>query len=203
MRPLSLIDDIQHCRICANQFAMTMTKHAPRPVVWFTKDADLLIMGQAPGMRVHLSRKPFTDPSGVRLRTWLGLRDVEFYDRRRIAIVPMAFCFPGYDQNKSDLAPPSICAKTWHPKVMSLLENVSLKIILGGYAQKWYLNSGSSVTATVANWERYAPEVFPLPHPSWRNNSWLKNNQWFEEDLLPVLRLRVREVMNKSSVRDS
>ena len=200
---MNLIDDIKRCRICANQFAMTMTEHTPRPVVWFDRDACLLIVGQAPGMRVHLSGKPFTDPSGVRLRTWLGLQDAEFYDRRRVAIVPIAFCFPGYDHKKSDLAPPSICAKTWHQKVMNILDNVSLKIILGGYAQRWHLNVGLSVTKTVANWERYAPDVFPLPHPSWRNNAWIKSNQWFETDLLPALRLRVREVMDRSSTNHS
>ena len=194
----TLVQDIKSCRICADRFAQTATKHAPRPVLWINEagiKARILIAGQAPGARVHESGKPFTDPSGDRLRDWLGLDEAAFYDRGKIAIAPMAFCFPGYDAKGSDLPPPPICAKTWRVPLMEALEPVPLTLLVGGYAMKWHLGGPRKVTQTVADWKSHAPKVFPLPHPSWRNTAWLKKNPWFELELLPELRARVQEVL--------
>ena len=192
---MSLTDQISDCRLCAGRFAVTATAHAPRQVVWFRPGARLLIVGQAPGARVHASGKPFDDPSGQRLRDWMGIPPETFYDRDRIAIVPMAFCFPGYDAKGSDLPPPPICAQTWRAQVMAQL-NPRLTLLVGGHAQRWHLGAKGSVAETVAGWRDHAPTVFPLPHPSWRNTGWLKRNGWFADDLLPALRARVQEVLN-------
>ena len=192
----SLIEDIQACRLCADRFAQTATAHQPRPVVWFRPGARILIAGQAPGARVHASGKPFTDPSGDRLRDWLGLDKNAFYDRSRVSIVPMAFCFPGYNERKADLPPPPICGRTWHDKVMATLGEVPLTILVGGHAHKYHLGVKTPVTETVSLWRDHAPRVFALPHPSWRNTAWLKKNPWFEAELLPVLQKRVHEVLN-------
>jgi len=188
--------DIARCILCADRFAATASAHAPRPVVWFDKGARILIAGQAPGMRVHKSGKPFDDPSGDRLRDWTGLSVDEFYDHDHVAILPMAFCFPGYDAKGTDLPPPKICAETWHAGVMDALPRMPLTLLVGGYAQAWHLRAKRGVTETVAAWRDHAPSCFPLPHPSWRNTGWLKKHPWFETDLLPVLRARVREVLN-------
>ncbi|WP_116134885.1 uracil-DNA glycosylase family protein [Tropicimonas sp. IMCC34043] len=196
-----MTDDLAHriaaCRLCADRFAATATAHAPRPVVWFRKDVRILIAGQAPGARVHAAGIPFHDPSGDRLRDWLGLSPEVFYDRDRVAIVPMAFCFPGYDAKGADLPPPRLCAETWHDAVMAELGEVPLRILVGGHAHRYHLGalSAGGVTRTVARWRDLAPAVFPLPHPSWRNTAWLKRNPWFEADLVPRLRQCVAEVM--------
>jgi len=192
-----LAERIAACRICAERFAATATVHAPRPVVWFRPGARLLIAGQAPGARVHASGVPFDDPSGDRLRAWLGLDRAAFYDRARVAIVPMAFCFPGYDAKGADLPPPKVCAETWHGALFAEAGAAPLRVLVGGYAQRWHLGAAAKggVTATVADWRAHAPDVFPLPHPSWRNTGWLKRNPWFEAELLPVLRARVAEIM--------
>lgn len=192
----TLKSKISACTICADRFAATKTAHAPNPVVWFSEATRILICGQAPGMRVHKSGKPFDDPSGGRLRDWLGLSAEEFYDRTRVAIVPMAFCFPGYDARGADLPPPKICAKTWHGQIMTALPKPPLTLLIGGYAQTWHLQVKTGVTDTVAAWRDHAPARFPLPHPSWRNTGWLKKHPWFEAELLPVLRARVNEVMH-------
>lgn len=196
-----LVERIRACRICAERFAATATHHAPRPVVWFRPGARILIAGQAPGIRVHDTGKPFNDRSGVRLREWLGMSDAEFYDIDRVAIVPMAFCFPGYNDKGSDLPPPPVCAKTWHRDVMAELADLRLIVAIGSYAQRWHLDARGSLTETVSNWRDHAPRIFPLPHPSWRNTAWLKKNPWFETDLLPVLRSRVREVLDERDDR--
>lgn len=191
-----LVTRIASCRLCAERFAATATGHVPRPVPWFAPSARLLIAGQAPGLRVHEAGRPFADPSGDRLRDWLGLPSDIFYDRSRVAIVPMAFCFPGYDASGADLPPPPLCARTWRAEVMAALPSVRLAVLVGGYAQRWHLSTRRSVTDTVRGWRDHAPAVFPLPHPSWRNTAWLKSNPWFAEDLLPALRARIREVMD-------
>ncbi|MEM9708548.1 MAG: uracil-DNA glycosylase family protein [Pseudomonadota bacterium] len=193
----SLQSDIQKCRLCADRFLGTATAHVPRPVIWFEPGARLLIVGQAPGARVHASGRPFTDRSGDRLRAWLGLSDATFYDRRRVAIVPMAFCFPGYDAKGSDLPPPKLCAETWRAQVMAGLDGVRLTLVIGAYAQKWHLGQAAakSVSATVAKWRDLPGDVLALPHPSWRNTAWLQRNPWFESDLLPVIRARVAEAL--------
>lgn len=187
--------EILACQICSARFAATETGHRPRPVVWFSRRARILIAGQAPGFRVHQSGRPFTDPSGDRLRDWLDLKEDQFYDQDRVAIVPMAFCFPGYSAQKADLPPPPICAKTWHDRVMEGLVNVELTVLVGGYAHGFHLGGKMPVSQRVQAWRDHAPRVFPLPHPSWRNTGWLKRNPWFESELLPVLRGRVKELM--------
>ncbi|SEM59931.1 Uracil-DNA glycosylase [Roseovarius tolerans] len=191
-----LASDIRACRLCAERFAATHTEHEPRPVVWFRPSARMLIAGQAPGMRVHQSGKPFDDPSGDRLRDWLGLSATEFYDTSRVAIVPMAFCFPGYDAKGSDLPPPRICGRTWHDRVMQELDKVELTVVVGGYAQKYHLGVKTGVTETVKAWRDHAPRLFALPHPSWRNTAWLKKNPWFEDEVLPELRAQVQKVIH-------
>lgn len=194
-RPADLAGEIRRCRLCAPRFAATHTAHSPRPVVWFRPSARLLIAGQAPGARVHASGRPFTDPSGDRLRDWLGMDEATFYDLDRVAVVPMAFCFPGYNARKADLPPPPICAKTWGKAVMDRLSEVQLTILVGAYAHRWHLGAKTPVNETVANWRDHAPRRFALPHPSWRNTAWLKKNPWFATDLLPVLRAQVRKVL--------
>ncbi len=191
-----ITQSIAACRLCTDRFAATETAHAPRPVVWFRPSARLLIAGQAPGARVHASGKPFDDPSGDRLRDWLGLTPDQFYDRDRVAIVPMAFCFPGYDAKGSDLPPPKICHQTWHKGVMTALPNIRLRVIVGGYAHRFHLGTKSGVTDTVRDWRDHWPAALPLPHPSWRNTGWLKRNPWFGRDVLPALRAKVDEVLN-------
>ena len=193
---MPLQDEIRACRLCAERFAATATGHAPRPVVWFGPRARLLIAGQAPGARVHSSGQPFTDRSGDRLREWTGLSVEAFYDRERVAIVPMAFCFPGYDAKGADLPPPPICAATWRQRVLESLPDVRLTLLVGGAAMHWHLGAGS-VKERVRNWrEDAARGLWALPHPSWRNTGWLKANPWFDSDVLPELRAMVRKVMD-------
>lgn len=192
---MTLQDEISACTLCADRFAATASRHQPRPVVWFKTPPRILIAGQAPGMRVHGAGRPFWDRSGDRLRDWLGTNSGTFYDRSKIAIVPMAFCFPGYDAKGSDLPPPPICRETWHDRVMAALGDVPLTVVVGGYAHRWHMGPQKSVTTTVQNWRDFAPRVFPLPHPSWRNTGWLKKNPWFEADLLPELRTAVKDAL--------
>ncbi len=186
---------IGECRLCKERFALTATAHAPRPVVWFHPSARLLIAGQAPGARVHESGRPFTDASGDRLRQWLGMSDAQFYDKDRVAIVPMAFCFPGYDAKKADLPPPPVCARTWRARVLDALPEIELTVLVGAYAQRYHLGGSARVTDRVFAWREYAPRIFPLPHPSWRNTAWVKRHPWFETDLLPALQARVKELL--------
>ncbi|MEM8576915.1 MAG: uracil-DNA glycosylase family protein [Pseudomonadota bacterium] len=192
---MALTDTIADCTLCADRFAATATQHSPKPVVWFAPGARILIASQAPGARAHASRIPFDDPSGKRLRAWMGVTDDEFYDRTRVAIIPMAFCFPGYDRNGSDLPPPPICARTWREQALAFAGRIPLTLLIGGYAQKWHLGVKTGVTDTVAAWRSHAPHIIPLPHPSWRNTAWIKRNPWFEAELLPVLQNAVREAL--------
>ena len=189
---------IAACRICAPRFAATATAHAPRPVVWFRPGARLLVIGQAPGLRVHGSGRPFDDRSGDRLRDWMGIDRATFWDRDRLAIVPMAFCFPGYDAKGSDLPPPPVCAATWHDRVMAALPGIGLTLLVGGHAHRRYLGAAArgGVGATVAGWRDAPPGLLPLPHPSWRNTAWLKRHPWFETELVPVLRARVAALLD-------
>ena len=189
--------DLSACTICADRFASTATAHEPNPVVWFARGARVLIASQAPGVRAHEATTPFWDRSGVRLREWMGVDEATFYDHSRVAIVPMGFCFPGYDDAGSDLPPPRVCAETWRAPILEALEGVEVTLLIGAYAQRWHLGPAArgGVTPTVAAWRDLAPTVFPLPHPSWRNTAWLKRNPWFEAELLPVLRARLREVL--------
>ncbi|MHC9234473.1 uracil-DNA glycosylase family protein [Pseudooceanicola sp. 502str34] len=190
-----LVEEIRACRVCAARFAATRTAHRPRPVAWFRPGARLLVAGQAPGMRVHESGRPFDDRSGDRLRDWMGIDRETFYDLTRVAVVPMAFCFPGYDAKGSDLAPPPICAELWHERVMAALPGIRLKLLIGAHAHRWHLGGRMGVTERVMGWRDHLPDVLPLPHPSWRNTAWLRRNPWFEDALLPVLRLKVQEAL--------
>lgn len=192
----ALKSEIRRCRLCAQPFRETKTQHSPKPVVWFDTGAKILIAGQAPGMRVHQSGIPFDDRSGDRLRDWMGVdRDV-FYDTSKIAVVPMAFCFPGYDAKGSDIAPPKICAPTWRSKVMEQLPKIELTLLIGGYAQNWHFDRRSSVTANVAGWRDHAPRLYPLPHPSWRNNAFIRKHPWFAKELLPDLKTTISKVLS-------
>ena len=191
----ALCAEIAACRLCAGRFAATATAHEPRPVVWFSPGARLLIAGQAPGARVHASGLPFDDASGDRLRDWMGVDRDAFYDRRTVAIVPMAFCFPGYDGKGADLPPPRICAATWRQRALDAVPQVRLTLLVGGAAQTWHLGA-MPVAARVAAWRGLADRgIYPLPHPSWRNSGWLRRNPWFEADLVPELRAAVAGVL--------
>lgn len=187
-----LLDEIRACRVCAEAMP-----HEPRPVVRAAPTARIMIVGQAPGTRVHASGKPFTDPSGDRLRDWLGVDEATFYDTSRIAIVPMGFCFPGLDAKGGDLPPRKECAPLWQARVRAALPDVRLTLLVGQYAQRFHLGSRmqQTLTETVRRGAEYGPEFLPLPHPSWRNNVWLKKNPWFEEKILPMLRCRMKELL--------
>ncbi len=196
---MSLVAEISACQLCAERFAATATAHSPRPVVWFQPGnaPRLMVAGQAPGARVHQSGRPFTDPSGLRLRDWMGLAEAEFYDRDKIAIVPMAFCFPGYNDKGADLPPPPVCARTWRSRVMASLGPVPLTLLVGGAAIRWHLGT-PRMTDAVLQWRKWSAQgVFPLPHPSWRTTAWQRRNPWFEADLLPELRRAVRAVLHR------
>ena len=195
-----LLRDIDACRICAQAPVKDRLPHPPRPVLRPSTSARLCIASQAPGTRVHASGIPFTDPSGDRLRLWTGLSVDEFYDISRVAIVPMGFCFPGQDERGADLPPRRECAPAWRAQVFAAMPQLELILLIGQYAQSWHLGrkQGASMTETVKNWRRYlesTPALLPLPHPTWRNNQWLKKNPWFEAEVLPELRCRIRALM--------
>lgn len=187
--------EVRGCRACADAFAATVTAHAPRPVARLSSTARVLVCGQAPGARVHDSGVFFDDRSGDRLREWMGVSRDAFYDRTRVAILPMAACFPGYDAKGSDLPPPRRCAELWRARAMALMPQVQLTLLIGGYAQAWHLGGRTGVTERVRAWRETWPAALCLPHPSWRNTAWLKKNPWFEAEVLPRLRARVAELM--------
>lgn len=193
----SLEDEIRRCNVCAARFRATPTMHEPRPVAWFKGTARVLIAGQAPGARVHRSGRPFTDPSGDRLREWMGVSSDIFYDKTRIAIVPMALCFPGYDAKGSDLPPPAVCAKTWRARILGALPKLRLTLVIGKYALRYHLDvpAAARVTDIVSSWRDAPDGMLPLPHPSWRNTAWMNRNPWFRSELVPELRRRVSEAL--------
>jgi uracil-DNA glycosylase len=166
--------------------------------------ARLLIASQAPGRRVHLSGVPWDDASGKRLREWLGVDDRTFYDEAQVAIVPMGFCYPG-KAGSGDAPPRPECRATWHPQLLPLLPDIGLTLLIGQYAQAWFLGPrrGDSLTATMRAWRDYLPHYLPLPHPSPRNVAWFKANPWFEGEVLPVLRQRVHEVLSSPPPKDA
>lgn len=192
---------VQSCRICVERPVQKHPlPHEPRPVLVMSETARVCIAGQAPGARVHASGKPFDDRSGQRLREWMGVTPKEFYDPVLHAIVPMGFCFPGYDAHGSDMPPRRECRATWHDAVFARMPQIELVIAIGAYAQSYHLGhaKAASMTQTVKNWRRHLyrnerPRVLPIPHPSWRNTGWLRKNIWFEDEVLPVLRNEVRE----------
>ena len=190
---------IRACRICVDNPVGQPLPHEPRPVLLPSSSARILLAGQAPGTKVHFSGMPFTDASGDRLRSWLGVSAEEFYDTEKFAIVPMGFCFPGQDAKGSDLPPRRECAPAWRAPLMALMPQIDLVLTIGSYAQSWHMGEArrSSLTETVRDWRAIwdtpaSLKVLPLPHPSWRNSGWLKQNPWFEMDLLPFLRSEIR-----------
>lgn len=188
------VDEIRACQLCKADMS-----RPPRPVLQVAESARILIAGQAPGNLAMESGRPFTDPSGVRLRDWLEMDEATFYDASKVAIVPMGFCFPGYDKNGGDIPPMKRCAETWRAPLLKRLPNIGLTILIGGYAQKWRIGEQmeKTLTATVQKWQDFLDQgVIVTPHPSWRNNAWLKRNPWFETDLLPELRKRVRALLS-------
>ncbi|HLU07295.1 MAG TPA: uracil-DNA glycosylase family protein [Woeseiaceae bacterium] len=197
-----LLAEIRACRICMEEPLGRPLPHEPRPVIRAGASARLLIASQAPGTRVHATGIPFNDPSGDRLRDWMGVDRETFYDETKIAIVPMGFCFPGLDDAGGDLPPRRECARRWHGELFPRLHRIEFVLAIGQYAQAWHLGSDRrrSMTETVQAWRSYChpdrvPQVLPLPHPSWRNNAWLKRNPWFEAEVLPFLRRRVQETI--------
>ena len=194
-----LIKEMSNCQICSEFFL-----HTPRPVFQLSSKATILIAGQAPGRKVHESGIPFADPSGDRLRNWMGVSEIEFYNSNKIAVLPMGFCYPGKGKS-GDLPPRQECASTWRNKVLKLLPKVQLTLVIGSYAMKWHLGKliKNNLTETVRAWETYPPNTIPLPHPSPRNNIWLSNNIWFEDEVLPVMRERIQYALKWRPRADS
>jgi uracil-DNA glycosylase len=193
---------IRACRHCVETPQGRPLPHEPRPVLRASGTARLVVCSQAPGTKVHLSGTPFTDASGDRLRTWMGVTPEEFYDEARVAIVPMGFCFPGQDEKGADLPPRKECARLWQDKLFAALPQLELVLAVGSYAQSWHLGeaAGKSLQETMLAWRKHLrsrqrPRVLPLPHPSWRNNAWVRDNPWFATELLPVLRREVRRLL--------
>lgn len=194
MRDLTeLLTEIRACRLCAEHLPL-----GPNPVLQASLTAKILIVGQAPGIRVHRTGLPFNDPSGDRLRDWLGIDRDPFYDPALLAIVPMGFCYPGRGKS-GDLPPRPECAATWRAPLMASLPNIRLTVVIGRYAIAYHLpdyGRNPSVTNAVANWRSHWPDVIPLPHPSPRNNLWLRRNAWFDTEVIPALQARVAEILS-------
>ena len=186
-----LTQSVRQCRICEKSLPL-----GPRPVLQVHPRAKILIAGQAPGRRVHEHGIPFDDPSGDRLREWLGVTREVFYDETKIAILPMGFCYPGTGKS-GDLPPRPECAETWRQRLLDGLQQIKLTLVIGQYAQRWHLqHRHANLTETVRAWQEYGPHVIPLPHPSPRNNIWIKKNPWFYKDLLPSLKVLTQEVLH-------
>ncbi|TQV73986.1 uracil-DNA glycosylase family protein [Aliikangiella marina] len=186
-----LLSEIKACRLCEEHLPL-----GANPVLRAAPSAKILIAGQAPGTAVHKTSIPFNDPSGERLRDWMGVSHAQFYDQSKIAIVPMGFCYPGRGKS-GDLPPRPECSQTWHHRLFSLLPNVELILPIGQYAQAFYLGASrkKNLTETVRAWREYLPRYLPLPHPSPRNNIWLKRNDWFTASVLPYLRESIHKLV--------
>ena len=184
------------CALCAGALPL-----GPRPVLRAAASARLLIVGQAPGTRVHETGVPWNDASGKRLRAWMAIADETFYDESRVAIVPMGFCYPGRDPRGGDLPPRPECAPAWHARIRARLPRIELTLLAGGWAQRHYLGARArrGVGATVAAWRDCLPEYMPLPHPSWRTRGWAARNPWFEAELVPELRARVAALTKRAA----
>jgi uracil-DNA glycosylase len=189
----ALVAEIRACRACAGLMAPE-----PRPVVRLHPDARILVVGQAPGVRVHACGVPFADASGDRLREWMGIGEEVFYDARRVAVAPAGFCFPGLSPTGADLPPRPECAPLWRARVDAALPHLRLTLLVGAHAQRIGLGCScrASMTETVRDFAALLPQKCPLPHPSWRNTGWIKKNPWFEKNLLPALRARVAEALS-------
>lgn len=192
----TLLADIRACRLCAEQLPL-----GPNPVLRASSKARVLVAGQAPGIRVHESSIPFNDPSGDRLREWLAVDRNTFYDSQQIAIIPMGFCYPGTGAS-GDLPPRPECAATWRQHLLTLLPQIKLILPIGQYAQRWHLGAARkrNLTETVRCWREYQPRYLPLPHPSPRNNIWLKKNPWFTEQLIPALQQSVTTILSHGEI---
>lgn len=190
----TILSDIAACRACAPYLP-----HVPRPVTRVSRETRLLIAGQAPGRLVHETGLPFNDPSGNRLRQWMGIDRETFYGRPEIGVAAMAFCFPGTNPKGGDYPPPPRCAALWRAPLLAELPNVELTLLVGSYAQDWALpgRTSKTMTETIARWREFGPNVLPIPHPSWRNTGWLKRNPWFEEEVTPYLRRRVADILQR------
>jgi uracil-DNA glycosylase len=186
----ALLGEIAACRACAGELP-----HEPRPVVRVSRATRLLICGQAPGRRVHESGLPFDDPSGDRLRDWLGVERATLYGHPAIGVAAMAFCFPGTNPKGGDFPPPRRCAELWRARLLAELPNVELNLLVGSYAQAWALGDRRPVDAVVRDWRAQPPHLLPLPHPSWRNTAWLRRNPWFEAEVVPYLRRRTHDIL--------
>ncbi|KGJ88020.1 hypothetical protein ND16A_2573 [Thalassotalea sp. ND16A] len=187
---LSLLSEVRACTLCKPHLSL-----GPRPVLQLHPQAKILIAGQAPGKKVHESGVPFDDASGNRLREWLGVTREVFYDPEQIAILPMGFCFPGSGKS-GDLPPRPECAPAWRNQLLQQLGNLEITLVIGQYAQAYHLaDAGLSVTERVKSWRTYWPDMVPLPHPSPRNNLWLRRNPWFETEVLPPLRQRISAIL--------
>lgn len=201
-----LAGQISACRICIDSPQKVPLPHEPRPVAYLSSTARICIAGQAPGIRVHKSGLPFDDPSGDRLRQWMGVDKPLFYDKSQLAIVPMGFCFPGYDDKGGDLPPRPECAIHWHGDIFAAMPQLELILVIGQYAQKWHLGRSAqkTLTQTVRDWQNHMkrdqmPKFLPLPHPSWRNSAWLKKNPWFEAEILPFLQTEVSRLTSPNA----
>ena len=189
-----LVSEIRACHNCADSLPL-----GPKPVIQVSKSARLLIVGQAPGKKVHETGLPFNDPSGNRLREWLGINRDTFYDPSQIALVPMGFCYPGTGKS-GDLPPRPECASLWRQKLLNELSNIKLTLVIGQYAHQYHLKGRqkANLTQTVRAWKEYWPDYIPLPHPSPRNNRWLRDNPWFETEILPALKEQVQYILRMS-----
>lgn len=188
----SLLHDVRACTICA-----PVLPFGTRPVLQLASSARLLIIGQAPGKKVHETGIAWNDASGDRLREWIELDRATFYDETNVAILPIGFCYPGAEEARGDKPPRPECAPLWHRRLIKHLPNIQLTLLVGLYAQRHYLRSRrrNSMTETVRGFPEYGPQFFPLPHPSWRSVVWMRKHDWFEETVLPNLRKAVREAM--------
>nr|WP_321245417.1 uracil-DNA glycosylase family protein [uncultured Psychroserpens sp.] len=186
-----LLHDIRQCKICEQHLAL-----GPRPIATGHPDSKIVIIGQAPGTKVHASGIPWDDASGRQLRKWLNVSDADFYDDTKFAIIPMGFCYPGKGKS-GDLPPRKECAPQWHQPLFDHMKHVELVILIGMYAQKYYLKEQAkrTLTETVANYKEYLPQYFTLPHPSPRNRFWLTKNPWFDKAVLPELKTKVSEIL--------
>ena len=195
----SLLTEVRACHLCARHLPL-----GPRPTLRARPSARLLIIGQAPGTKVHETGIPWNDPSGDRLRTWLDVDRDTFYDDSRIAIIPMGFCYPGRLPQGGDAPPRPECAPLWHAPLMAALPDIRLTLLVGSYAQAYYLgrSRGRTLGETVRNWRQFLPKFLPTPHPSWRTTAWQKKNAWFETELLPELRARARALLYRTTITE-
>lgn len=188
----NLLAEVRACRACDDVLPL-----GANPIVRAKRSARIMVIGQAPGAKVHATGVPWNDPSGDRLREWMGLSREEFYNESQIAIMPMGFCYPGRGKS-GDLPPRKECAELWHERMLAALPNIELTLLVGSYAQSHYLEGRyPSLAERVKDWQRFAPEALPLVHPSPRNRRWLKNNEWFEEEVVPYLRRRVARLLTQ------